>query len=457
MSPPEPTHVPNSPSEPVAEPERPRAATTPPLRLRDQRDFRRLWMGRVAGTSANQMLMVALGWQMYDLTGSAWQLGLVGLMQFLPALLLALPAGQMVDRHDRRWLLSGALALQAVVAAVLLVASLGGWAGSGLILLLSVLLGSARSLQMPALQAITPTLVPPALLPRAIAVSGSGMQIAVVGGPALGGVLYALGATLAQRPSLVDTLGTGDAAHLGAGVVYGVCLLLLLLSILAALLLPRRPVAQRANAMSWATLTAGLHFIRQRPVILGAISLDLFAVLLGGATALLPIFARDLLHVGPEGLGMLRAAPAVGAFFVGLVMARHAIERRAGWWLLGAVAAYGVFTIVFALSRDFTVALVALALSGGADMVSVVIRQSLVQLETPDEMRGRVGAVNSVFIGASNQLGEFESGATAALLGPVGSVLLGGFGTLVVVAVWWRLFPALARRDALVERTAAAA
>jgi MFS family permease len=215
------------------------------------------------------------------------------------------------------------------------------------------------------------------------------------------------------------------------------------------LTLRHRAEPPRRAAPDLAQLTAGIRFIWQRPVVLGAISLDLFAVLLGGATALLPIFAKDILHTGPEGLGLLRAAPALGAVVVGLWLARHPIARRAGHWLLGAVAVFGLAMIAFALTTSFWIAFGVLAISGAADMVSVVIRQSIVQLETPDEMRGRVGAVNSVFIGASNQLGEFESGATAALLGPVGSVLLGGFGVLAVVALWFRLFPALARRDSL--------
>jgi MFS family permease len=210
----------------------------------------------------------------------------------------------------------------------------------------------------------------------------------------------------------------------------------------------RAPPVPR-GAPGWASLTAGVRFIWGRPVLLGAISLDLFAVLLGGATALLPIFARDILHTGPEGLGLLRAAPAVGAVLVGALLARHPLERRAGHWLMGAVAVFGLATIGFALAQQFWLAFALLGITGAADMFSVVIRQSLVQLETPDAMRGRVGAVNSVFIGASNQLGEFESGATAAVLGPVGSVLLGGAGTLLVVALWWRGFPALAQRDRL--------
>lgn len=437
---------------------------TVPARLRDQRDYLRLLAARVTGGAANQMLMVALGWQMYDLTASAWYLGLVGLAQFLPALLLTLPAGHLVDRHDRRLLLAGALGLQCLAAFCLALASAGGWVGPQVILLLSVLLGAARALQMPAHQALLPTLVPLGLLPRAVAAASSTMQAAVIGGPALGGALYALGLAVARRMdpralAAADAAGQAGAlgAHWGAAVVYALSWLLLMVAIAGVLRMRHRPAPGPRAAPGLSQLTAGLRFIWRRPVLLGAVSLDLFAVLLGGATALLPIFARDVLHTGPEGLGLLRSAPALGAVLVGLCLARFPIARRAGRRLLGAVAVFGAAMIAFALSTSFWAAFAALAISGAADMFSVVIRQSLVQLETPDEMRGRVGAVNAVFIGASNQLGEFESGATAALLGPVGSVLLGGIGTLVVVAVWWRVFPALARRDRLQPETPAAA
>ena len=413
-----------------------------PPRLRDHADYLRLMGARISGTAANQMLMVALAWQMYDLTGSAWDLGLVGLVQFVPALVLTLPAGHLADRHDRRWLLACSLLLQAAVAAVLLVGSGGGWVQREWILGLSVLLGAARALQMPTLQALTPSLVPASLLPRAVAASSSAMQAAIIAGPALGGALYAWGPR-ALAPGGV----TGSAA--GAVAVYGVSLVLMTVAVLAVLAIRQRARPARHTAADLASLTAGLRFIWQRPVVLGAISLDLFAVLLGGATALLPIFARDILHTGPEGLGLLRAAPALGALAVGLWLSQAPIHRAAGRWLLGAVAVYGLATIGFALATAFWWAFGLLAVAGGADMISVVIRQSLVQLETPDDMRGRVGAVNSVFIGASNQLGEFESGATAAWLGPVGSVLLGGVGTLLVVGLWWRWFPALAQRNRL--------
>jgi MFS family permease len=399
----------------------------PEFRLRAHPAFMRFWGARLAGTTASQMLMVAVGWQMYELTGSAWDLGLVGLYQFLPSLALTLVAGHVADRYDRRRVIALALALQTVAALVLVLASVEGWASRGLILGLSFGLGVAKSFQMTSQQALAPLLVPPALLPRALAFNSSAMQMAIIGGPALGGLLYAA----------------------GASVVYGVCAALFVLGMLlmAAVRLDHAPAPKAPVTLD--TLLAGVRFIRARREVLGAISLDLFAVLLGGATALLPIFARDILHVGPWGLGLLRGAPAVGALVMSALLARWTIERHVGRVLFGSVAVYGLATLVFGLSRDFGLSLAALFVSGAADMVSVVVRQSLVQLETPDAMRGRVSAVNSVFIGASNQLGEFESGATAALLGPVGSVLLGGCGTLLVVALWMRWFPELKQRQRL--------
>ena len=395
-----------------------------------QRSFMRLWWGRLAGTGAQQMLMVALGWQMYDLTGRAWDLGLVGLAQFIPALALALVAGTVVDRIDRRGIVVACLALQALVALSLAAATLGGWIGRDLILGLSLLLGAARAFQMPAQQALTPNLVPLALLPRALAFSSGSVQAAIIVGPALGGFVYVA----------------------GAQAVYLLCATLLLAGglVVSRIALPaRRRSRGHREPVRLATLLAGFRFIRGQPAILGAISLDLFAVLLGGAVALLPIFAKDILHVGAWGLGLLRGAPACGALLMSIALTRWPIERRVGRRMFAAVAVYGVATIVFALSTRFMLSFAALAVAGAADMVSVVVRQSMVQLDTPDEMRGRVAAVNSIFIGASNQLGEFESGATAALFGPVGSVLLGGFGTLAVVALWMKWFPTLRERDTL--------
>lgn len=394
-----------------------------------ERGFLRFWLARVAGTSGNQMLMVALGWQMYEMTGSAWDLGLVGLLQFLPSLVLMLLAGHLADRHHRGRILAAALAVQVAVAGGLAAGSAGGWVTREGVLGLSLLIGAAKAFQMPVQQSLVALVVPARLLPRAIAVSSAGMQAAIIGGPALGGLLYAA----------------------GAEVVYAVCALLFGLGMLLAAGLKLPPPQPSAEPPGWRTVFAGLRFIRSRPAVLGAISLDLFAVLLGGATALLPIFAKDILHVGPLGLGVLRAAPAVGALALSVWLTRRPIQRQVGAAMFRAVAVYGLATLVFGLSTSFWLSLAALFVAGAADMVSVVIRQSLVQLETPDAMRGRVSAVNAIFIGASNQLGEFESGASAALIGPVGSVVLGGLGTLAIVAVWKRGFPELARRDRLLE------
>ncbi len=393
-------------------------------------DYMRMWGARLASTAAQQMLMVAVGWQMYELTHSAWDLGLVGLYQFAPALLFTLVAGHAADRMHRGRIIAACLIGQALVALVLLAATVGwrdaeAWLGRDLLLGLSVLLGLTRAFQMPAQQALAPHLVPASLLPRATAFNSTGTEVAVIGGPALGGLVFVA----------------------GAGAVYGLCLALLLLAALLALRLRYRHVPPAHEPVTLASVFAGLTFVWRSKLLLGAVSLDLFAVLLGGATALLPMFAKDILQVGPWGLGLLRAAPAVGALLMSLVLTRWSIERRVGHKLLAAVAVYGLCMLAFGLSTSFVLSLLALAISGAADMVSVVIRMTLVQLETPDEMRGRVSAVNSIFIGASNQLGEFESGATAAWLGPVGSVVLGGVGTLLVAAAWLRLFPGLAQRD----------
>jgi MFS family permease len=404
-----------------------------PATLRECRAFMRLWVARLAGTAASQMLMVAVGWQMYDLTASAWDLGLVGLLQFAPALALVLVAGHVVDRHHRGRILALCLTAQVAVALTLSWATAHGALSREGLFAASVALGTVRAFQMPAQQALTPVLVPPALLARALAFSSAGMQGAIVAGPAIGGLVYVAGA----------------AATHALGAVLFACAALLCLTI-------RYAHAPHFLPVTWERLLAGVRYVGSHKVVLGAISLDLFAVLLGGATALLPMFARDILHVGTPGLGLLRSAPAVGALVMSIALTRWPVQRRAGRTLLLAVGVFGIATLVFGLSTSFWLSLAALAVTGGADMVSVVIRQTLVQLETPDAMRGRVSAVNSVFIGASNQLGEFESGATAAWLGPVGSVVLGGLGTIVVAALWLRLFPALAGRDALVQPGTAA-
>jgi MFS family permease len=389
--------------------------------------FLRFWVARLLSVAASQMLMLAVGWHVYELTASAWDLGLVGLLQFAPALPLSLVAGHVIDRHHRGRVLAGCLAVQVVVAALLCAGSATGLISRGMLLGVAAVLGAVRAFQMPAQQALLPSLVLPPRLPRALTLSSAGLQMAIIVGPALGGLLYGA----------------------GAAITYGSSALLFALATGLCLAIPYRPATSGSGPLTLETLLAGVNFVRRHEVVLGALSLDLFAVLFGGATALLPMFAKDILHVGPSGLGLLRGAPAVGALLMSAALARWPVRRRTGRLLLWAVAVYGAATLGFALSTLFAASLIALAVTGAADMVSVVIRQSLVQLETPEAMRGRVSAVNSIFIGASNQLGEFESGATAAWLGPVGSVWLGGIGTLVVAALWLGLFPALARRDAL--------
>ncbi|CAM3594636.1 MFS transporter [Polaromonas hydrogenivorans] len=405
--------------------------------LTRQRAFMRMWLARLFGTTGNQMLMVAVGWQMYELTGSAWDLGLVGLYQFVPALLLTLVAGHVADRLHRGRIVAACFVAQASVALILVAATQGwgaasGWASRELLLGVSVMLGVARAFQMPAQQALTPMLVPPLMLPRAMAFSSAGMQAAVISGPALGGVIFVAGASAVYAScAFLFAIGCGLIAVLRYEHVPP----------------PREPVSLR-------TLLAGAEFVWRRKALLGAVSLDLFAVLLGGATALLPMFAKDILHVGPWGLGLLRAAPAAGALLMSVLLTRWPLDRRVGRIMLMSVGVYGVCMLVFGLSTSFVLSLLALAVSGGADMVSVVVRQTLMQIETPNDMRGRVSAVNSVFIGASNQLGEFESGATAALLGPVGSVVAGGVGTLLVAMLWLKGFPELADRDRMTDASA---
>ena len=389
--------------------------------------FARFWIARVAAVAGLQMLLLAIGWHMYELTGEAWDLGLVGLFQFAPALLTTLVAGHAADRMHRARLVALCQAAQACVAAVLAVSTARHAVGRDMLLGMSVLLGAIRPFQMSAQQALVPMLVPSTLLARATAMSSAGQQVAVIGGPALGGLLFA---------------GGVDA-------VYLTCAGLFCLGALMCAFVRYEYVQPRREPVSLDTLLAGLRFIWRSPLLLGAVSLDLFAVLLGGATALLPIFAKEILHVGAEGLGLLRCAPAIGALGVGLLLARRSFAGGVGWKLLFSVAVYGVSIMVFWFSTSFLLSMAALAVAGGADMVSVVVRQTLVQLETPDLMRGRVAAVTTIFVGASNQLGEFESGFTAAAFGPVGSVALGGLGAVFVSVAWARMFRQLATRDTL--------
>ena len=399
-----------------------------PLRnLLAYQPFAAFSLSRLLSITANQMLMVAIGWQMYDLTGSAWDLGLVGLYQFIPALLLTLPAGHVADQFKRSRIFALCMMTQALVALGLLWSTWQGSETRELILGLSILLGVARGFQMPAQQALIPLLVPSTVLGQAITLNASAMQAAIIAGPAIGGALYIFGASL----------------------VYASCLVLLC-SAAALMLLVHYNHAPPPNKISLDSLLAGVKFVWKNKILMGATTLDLFAVLLGGATALLPMFAKDILHTGPIGLGMLRAAPAVGALVISIVLLHWPLQRRTGPILLTSVAIFGLATIAFGLSTNLWLSLFALAITGAADNISVVIRQTLVQADTPDEIRGRVSAVNSIFIGASNQLGEFESGITAAAWGAVTSVVIGGVGTLLIAFLWLKLFPSLAKRDHLV-------
>ncbi|MCC6508248.1 MAG: MFS transporter [Pirellulaceae bacterium] len=397
-----------------------------PISLFRYRLFRHYWTSRVSSMSAYQMQVVATGWSVYELTESPLALGLVGLAQFIPRVLLTLWAGAVADRHDRRTVAFICTAVQWLACTIL---ALGSWQGfltrEGIFVLVAVM-GAARSFEMPTMQSLLPNLVPTDAFPRALAMSTAATQIAIIGGPALAGVVFMVSVT----------------------AVYAVAAGLFLVSSAMMLTMPRVPTVQLAQRSNQ-SLLAGLHYIAGQPVVLGAISLDLFAVLLGGATAMLPIFAKDILHVGPTGLGLLQAAPAAGALAMTLYLSRHPLSHGIGKQLFVSVAIFGLFTIVFGVSESFWLSIASLVILGAADCVSVVIRQSLVQLETPDDMRGRVSAVNSVFIGASNQLGEFESGVMAAWLGIVPSVVVGGAGTLVIVALWAVLFPTLLRRDRL--------
>ena len=401
--------------------------SSPDTPLRHHRSFLAFWLARVCTASGYQMLNVAIGWHLYALTGSVLDLGLAGLFGFLPRLLFMLHTGHVADRYERRRVAALCQAGQALVALILVLGSASDNVSRELIFALAFVLGAARAFEMPATQALLPNLVPPALFPRAVAASASAMQMATIVAPALGGLLYAFGALW----------------------VYGPALLLYLLACALSLGLRPRPQAPHRESATLDSLLAGIRFIRSQPDVLGSISLDLFAVLLGGATALLPVFARDILATGPWGLGLLRSAPAAGALLMSLWLAHFPIERRSGAIMFAAVAVFGLTTVAFGLSSSFWLSLAVLVLLGAADMISVVIRSTLVQLETPDAMRGRVSAVNGLFIGASNQLGEFESGLTAAWFGTVPAVVLGGLGTLLVTGLWVRLFPTLARRDRL--------
>lgn len=400
-----------------------------------RRDFFGFVSGRFLATVAMQVQSVAIGWQIYDIERTPLALGLVGACQFLPMFLLTLPAGELADRYDQRKVLAAALALQGVCAALFMALSLAAPRNAPAFYAVLVLFGAARGFSGPAGSSLLAFLVPQEKLARAIALNSSAFTTAVIAGPALGGLLFILG-----------PLAT-----------YGACMAGFFAAAAAMTTLGGRVREKETTlATRFERVIAGVRFVRARPILLGAISLDLFAVLLGGAVALLPVYARDILHVGPVGLGLLRSAPALGAAATALTLARAPIERRAGPMMFACVAIFGAATIVFGLSDIFVVSLLALAVTGASDMVSVFVRSALINFATPDAMRGRVGAVNMLFIGASNELGEFESGLVAALFGTVPAVVIGGLGTLAVVAAWMKLFPPLRRVDRLTDVAATA-
>jgi MFS family permease len=393
------------------------------------RDYRFYWLARLASTIGQMAMVIVIGWQVYDisretmsLNAAAVQLGLIGVVQFVPLFLLTLVSGWTADRLDRRYIARAVLGLELLCAAILAWTTHAGTISLPILFGVAALLGVARAFAGPALGALAPNLVPREILPKAIALSSMAWQSGAIAGPAIGGWLYALSPEL---PYVVSSA-------------------LFLLSILCMFLI--RPVPRPAiqgKASPWRQMVEGLAYVRRNRLVLGAISLDLFAVLLGGATAMLPVFARDVLDAGPEGLGTLRAAPALGATLTALFFSFRPLKTNVGTKMLVAVAVFGAVTIVFGFSRSMPLSIACLAVLGAADMFSVYIRQSLIQLYTPDEMRGRVGSVSTLFISASNELGEAESGFLAGLVGPVVAVVGGGVGAILVTIFWARWFPEL--------------
>jgi len=399
-----------------------------------ERDYVKFWLTRVMATLGVQIQSVALGWQIYSLARetmsvaqSAFYVGMVGLAAFIPVFLLALPAGEVADRYERKRILIFCYLGETATAVVLAAASIFHFTSIPLLLALSAAFGASRAFMGPASTAMGPMLVPRPLLPRAIAWNSLAWQGGSIVGPAIGGILVAI----------------------SASVSYSVTVGLYLVALTCVLLIRRSTQPDVQPGSRWELMKEGLAYTWTNKIVFGAISLDLFAVLLGGATALLPVFARDILHVGPSGFGLLRAGPAIGATLVAMALAAIPIRRHAGLIMFGGVALFGLATIVFGLSKWLPLSILALATLGGADMLSVYVRQTLVQIVTPDQMRGRVAAVSSLFIGASNELGEFESGVLARLLGPVGAAIFGGAGALIVTGLWAKLFPALRKADRL--------
>ena len=400
-------------------------ALLPPLRLMQQRHFVLFWIARLASTVGYQMLALLIGWQVYALTGSAFDLGLVGLIQFVPAVVLTLVIGHAADRYNRLSIVRVAQCVHALAALTITTALVLHALSRDLLFVAVFMIGCARAFEMPTAHSLVPSLVAPKLLARAVAAWTSANQVAVICGPALGGVIYAL------NPIIVSAL----------------CAAFFVTSVTLLAFVRPRGQAERREPPTLRSALIGFEFIRHRRRLLGVITLDLFVVLLGGATALLPIYAKDILNSGPIGLGLLRSAPAVGALTITVIMSRYPIERHIGTKMFAAVAVYGLATIAFGLSTWFPMSLLALVVLGASDAVSVVIRFSLVQIETPEDKRGRVSAVNYLFVGSSNTLGDFESGTVAAWLGAVRSVLIGGLGSLVIAGLWMLFFPTLRRID----------
>ncbi len=402
------------------------------------RDFRRYQMARMAVIIGAEAQTVAVAWQVYSITHRALDLGYTGLALFLPGLFFLLPAGHIADRYDRRLIILACYSLQIVCTGILLAIAVMGLRNVWLVYAVLFLIGTGRSFSGPASSALIPHLVPEGHFVNAVTWGAAIFQLANIAGPALGGLLFTL--------PLHGVLA-------GAGIVYLATLVSLVSFLVLVGGLSVRLGRMEHREISLKVVFAGFQYVRSSPILLGSFSLDLFVVLLGGAVALMPIFAQEILHTGPKGLGMLRAAPAAGALIVSLLLARFPLRRKAGLRLFVCVGLFGAATIVFGLSHNLALSLAALAVGGAADMISVVIRSSVLQLATPPEMRGRVSAVNSMFLGASNELGEFESGLTANWMGAVRATVAGGIGALVVTGLWTLLFPSLRDAD---ELTAAA-
>jgi MFS family permease len=397
--------------------------------LFSQSAFKYFWFSRILSSGSYMMLSVAIGWQMYALTHDAFSLGLVGLAQFIPMVLLSFVVGQVADRFDRRKVVSLCQFIESGIAGLLLYGSFAGGLDREQMLFAAAVLGACRAFEGPTASALLPQLVSKSMLPQAISLSTTAGQTSQIMGPALGGILLSLGGSF----------------------VYGTALIALLIASFLSISIQMERTVRMLEPVSLRSIFMGLEFVFSKPIILGTISLDLFAVLLGGVTALLPIFAQDILQTGPWGLGLLRTSPAVGALLVSIVLGYFPLKKALGPTLFGALALFGMATILFAFSTNLILSLVALFLIGGSDVVSVVIRHSLVQLQTPDEMRGRVNAVNSLFVGTSNQLGEFRAGMVGGFFGAAPAALIGGLGTVAVAGLWMYFFPSLRRLKSLSE------